>query len=121
MTCKKCNRPIPDTDLACPACLAASNLAALLAYQLHPLQAVAKDTASLTTRLIRGTRHVQMFNLNRNVDQYTFCGERIEDGHKRGTMTLDDFVDAAERGLVCERCNVTLGDLMVKGQACSAS
>jgi len=120
MTCKKCNRLMPDNMMACPACTDRANRAALRTYQLHPLRKVAEGGARLVTRHMRGGRHIQMFAWNKDAEQYTFCGEAVDPAHRRGSLTLDELVDAAERGTVCEKCHLQVGDLMVEALPCSA-
>ncbi len=112
MQCLRCGHLIPDHLLDCPACVEERSKPAIRANQRHPLLLCAQGRGILTTRAIAATRHVQMFGCDR-----TFCGERIESGHRRGSQSFESLNNVAT--FICSKCVAEVNAILKEAQACS--
>jgi hypothetical protein len=104
MNCDACHNPIPDDMIACPRCAEENGKKAIRDYQLNPLRKVYAGEAQLTTRAIRGVRHVEVFGGYRRA----FCWTPVSTGDRKDSIawTEDDL------NRICPGCRKVLTRLM---------
>jgi hypothetical protein len=107
--------PEGQCSTQCYHCIEERSRKATREFQLHPLRKVAAGDARLTTRSINGVRHIQMFGAD-----LTFCFEKVESQNRKASLNLDELVEAAGEGRVCEKCHLAVGQLIVEALPCSA-
>jgi len=106
MTCLKCNQPIPDGKVGCPACAKAANEIAMRKFQHDALLKIDAGKAEFTVYKMPSGFHARMFG-----SPFSFCGLEVSGGPKsRFWFGFDDV-------RLCEACRKAAKEILAEAQA----
>ena len=101
MICNRCNQPVPDNLVSCPACAVKGSDLGVRQYQYGPLLKIAAGRAELIIHRSKdGQAHAQMFGAD-----VAFCGAPVATPrHKRKYIGWDE----EELNKLCTKCRIEL-------------